>query len=262
MESQNIYKNLRTTDDHDHDETLSATEVDESLMGDEKQLHHRGMSKKESCMAKLVSYRWILDTSLLLIIIALLLLLRHEWSQQKTSSSSWQVGGDYTGAGPIFPTITVQFKSDPLFAPLNTTQFFDPSTLTLWNTLMPPGTGRAVSDPTHTFFTTSMTHQLHCVYMMARIFSGMVLNTTEPIPDNLLPDDWHFHFMHCVDYMRQAVMCSADLALEPHEPDDLDEGALDAAWNARHVCKDYEAVTGYLEEQINDGARVVLAIDD
>lgn len=69
---------------------------------------------------------------------------------------------------------------------------------------------------------------------MARIFSGMALNSTEPIPDNLLPDDWHFHFMHCVDYIRQAVMCSADLALEPHEPDDLDEGALDAAWNARH----------------------------
>ena len=136
--------------------------------------------------------------------------------------------------GDSVSTHTQTFASSPDFAPLNTTQFFQPSTLSLWNTLMPPGTGLPARDPSHTFFTTSMTHQLHCVYMMARIFSGVVLNSTEKIEEGLLPDDWHFHFMHCVDYMRQAVMCGADLAMEPHEPDDLEEGKLDAAWGARH----------------------------
>jgi hypothetical protein len=71
--------------------------------------------------------------------------------------------------------------------------------------------------------------------MMARIFSGMVMNNTQPIPADLLPDDWHFHFLHCVDYMRQSVMCSADLAIEPHEPDEADvTGPLDGGWNGHH----------------------------
>ncbi|KAK0120278.1 hypothetical protein ONS95_011684 [Cadophora gregata] len=262
MDSDIGYKNIYISDEHDHEEVLSTTEVDESLMGDEKPLQDRRISKTQSCMDTIRSFRWILDTSLLLIIIGLLLLIRHEWAQRETLPASWQVGGDYTGAGPIFPTHTQKFTSSPSFAPLNATQFFDPSTLTLWNTLMPPGTGLPAHDLTHIFFTTSMTHQPHCVYMMARIFSGMVLNTTEVIGEGMIPEDWHFHFMHCVDYMRQAVMCGADLAEEPHEPDDLEAGKLDAAWGARHVCKDYGAVTRYLGDQILDGARVVLPIDD
>ena len=51
----------------------------------------------------------------------------------------------------------------------------------------------------------------------------------------VLPDDYHFHFNHCVDYLRQAVMCSADLSMEPHEPSDSDElGPLDGGWNGHH----------------------------
>lgn len=45
-------------------------------------------------------------------------------------------------------------------------------------------------------------------------------------------------------------MCSADLALEPHEPNDLDEGVLDAAWNGRHgelhALMDIDASLGML----------------
>lgn len=96
-----------------------------------------------------------------------------------------------------------------------------------------------------------MTHQLHCVvsfdtiestcpcqrfvnkfwqYMMARIYSGVVSNITES-----LPDDYDFHFLHCVDYLRQSIMCSADLALEAHEPTDSDDlGPLDGGWNSHH----------------------------
>lgn len=100
MDSNTLYKNVYTTDEHDHEEALSTTEVDESLMGDEKPSQHRKISTRQSCIGKLRSYRWILDTTLLMIILGLLLLLRHEWSQQKIPPASWQVGGDYTGAGP------------------------------------------------------------------------------------------------------------------------------------------------------------------
>lgn len=29
------------------------------------------------------------------------------------------------------------------------------------------------------------------------------------------PNDYEAHFLHCVDYMRQAAMCAGDLAIEP-----------------------------------------------
>src|SRR5262245_17215474 len=94
-----------------------------------------------------------------------------------------------------------------------------------------------------------MTHQLHCVvrilyihchsflplmsqqqFMMARIYSALVSNMNDR-----LPSDYHSHYLHCVDYLRQGVMCSADLDMEPHEQTDADDnGPLDGSWNGHH----------------------------
>jgi hypothetical protein len=66
--------------------------------------------------------------------------------------------------------------------------------------------------------------------MMARVYSGVSSGIQEK-----LPSDYHAHFYHCIDYLRQAIMCSADVALEPHDlndPDDL--GPLDGSWGGRH----------------------------
>lgn len=95
-----IFETMSLTDDQE--ELLSSTEVDESLMGDEKQWHSqelqtRKRSKMNAFMIAFESYRWLVDTILVLVIIGLLLLL---WSlRQQSPSSSWQVGGDFTGAG-------------------------------------------------------------------------------------------------------------------------------------------------------------------
>lgn len=67
-------------------------------------------------------------------------------------------------------------------------------------------------------------------YMMARIFSGVVSDNYADIPE-----DYHFHFLHCIDYVRQTIMCSADLALEAHEESDSNDfGPLDGGWSAHH----------------------------
>jgi hypothetical protein len=81
---------------------LSSTEVDEPLMGEEKQwcapeLETRKWSKTNKFAIAVESYRWLIDAFLLLVIIGLLLLLRAQ--REKSPSSSWQVGGDFTGAG-------------------------------------------------------------------------------------------------------------------------------------------------------------------
>lgn len=110
--------------------------------------------------------------------------------------------------------------------------------------------GTGFPDAGQKFSTTSMTHQLHCLvwfpstvyvgakfpsltpsqYMMGRIYSGVVLNITTD-----LPEDYHAHFLHCIDYLRQAVMCSGDVAIEDHDANDADDlGPLDGGWSGRH----------------------------
>jgi hypothetical protein len=67
-------------------------------------------------------------------------------------------------------------------------------------------------------------------FMMGRIFSALSGNIS-----GVLPDDYFTHYMHCVDYLRQAVMCNGDMAMEPHLPTDgPDNGPLDGGWNGMH----------------------------
>lgn len=52
---------------------------------------------------------------------------------------------------------------------------------------------------------------------------------------HILDTDYQSHYLHCIDYLRQAVMCAGDVALEPHAPTDgPDNGPLDGGWNGIH----------------------------
>lgn len=163
---------------------------------------------------------------------------------------------------------------DQSYAPDNTSEFFTEEVLQKWNHLMPStlpttiqfwlsvytnkilteGMGFVWVNDTHryhdlptpvdwpdkTVFTTSMTHQLHCLYAIVQTYSGLKASVT-------LPGDHHWHMIHCFDYMRQAIMCSADVALEGHETTFPDHNGGSDGWDSKHVCKDYEEVKGYLE---------------
>lgn len=66
--------------------------------------------------------------------------------------------------------------------------------------------------------------------MMGRIYSALEGNMTHH-----LMSDYQSHYLHCIDYLRQAVMCAGDVALEPHAPTDgPDNGPLDGGWNGIH----------------------------
>jgi hypothetical protein len=94
--------------------------------------------------------------------------------------------------------------------------------------------------PNQTVFTTSMTHQLHCLYAVVEVYSGLTSNTP-------LPEDHHWHMIHCFDYMRQAIMCSADMSLEGLETTFPDHNGGSDGWDSLHVCRDYDAVKARLE---------------
>ena len=101
MTSQLKYENVEV-DDHDDS---SITEVEESLMGDEKQMHleefqqrYTTKSKRIACLSTLKEARWFLDTVLLLVIVGLLL--RDQSQKANLKTSEREVGGDFTGVGP------------------------------------------------------------------------------------------------------------------------------------------------------------------
>jgi hypothetical protein len=66
---------------------------------------------------------------------------------------------------------------------------------------------------------------------MGKIFSA-VLTKASNIPE---PEDYEAHFLHCVDYMRQAAMCAGDLAIEPRGENGMPGPVnLENAFNGYH----------------------------
>jgi hypothetical protein len=169
-------------------------------------------------------------------------------------------------------TQITKFEINQTFAPYNTSEFFKPEVLRAWNELMPSKLSSAQSLPNHadlkttvgmgfqqiddpssyndlptpivwpnaTVYTTSMTHQLHCLYAVVAVYSGMKSG-------HELEEDHHWHMIHCFDYMRQAIMCSADMSLEGLETTFPDHNGGSDGWDSKHVCKDPKAVRGWLE---------------
>lgn len=98
MDAQTKYENIHA-DEHEHDD--SSTEVDESLLGDEKQWHEDGIRlgqrpKRTRLWKRLGCVWWIVDTALLLVILGLLV--RDQLRQPAVNK--WDFGGDFTGVGP------------------------------------------------------------------------------------------------------------------------------------------------------------------
>lgn len=253
MDSQTKYENVHLDD---HDEAESHTEIEESLMGDEKKWHDpefqrlARQSKRSTSLSTLWSGRWFIDTILLLTILGLLI--RQEL--RPPPENQWDFGGDFTGVAPRFSQQITTFKMDQKYAPDNTSEFFTDEVLRSWNQLMPKGMGfvwvnhteryhdlpTPIDWPDKTVFTTSMTHQLHCLFAIVQTYSGLKSNHT-------LPNDHHWHMIHCFDYLRQTIMCSADVALEGHETTFPDHNGGSDGWDSKHVCKDYSQVKNYLE---------------
>jgi hypothetical protein len=107
--------------------------------------------------------------------------------------------------------------------------------------------------PNNTVFTTSMTHQLHCLYTILEAYNIMSVSLDEPSAAvNPIQRSWHVN--HCFEYIRQAIMCAGDVALEgaattfPSGPNGEDLGGSDG-WDAKHVCKDYGQIAKYLEKE-------------
>ncbi|CAJ2506774.1 Uu.00g079600.m01.CDS01 [Anthostomella pinea] len=235
----------------DHDD--SVTDVEETLDLNEKDyMHHSERPKANQVLTALKSHRWLVDTFLLLVVIALLL--EKNWAHC-SNNHFFEGAGDVTGFAPQFSQQVKSFSPDPGFVPENMSEFFSEETRKKWLDLVPKGLGYLdIKNPkdydnlptpldqfTHQFVvTTSMTHQLHCLYSIAGAYSALMSDKSR-----LPTETWHIS--HCFDYLRQGIMCAGDVALEGEQttfPRGFDGSD---GWDAKHVCKDYNQVLDYLK---------------
>ncbi|KAH9898989.1 hypothetical protein F4778DRAFT_741851 [Xylariomycetidae sp. FL2044] len=249
--------------DHDRDDDESNTDVEEAMadLNEKDYLHTTSSSsskrrrRQNQCLAAFKEHRWLIDTFLLLVIVALLF--EKSWRHKGANEHLFEGAGDLTGFAPEFSQKITTFSPDPGFVPENTSEFFDDATRQKWLDLVPRGLGYLeIEDPTafdnlptklNSFpdqfvVTSSMTHQLHCLYAIAEAYSALTSDNASKVPRET---PWHLN--HCFDYLRQGIMCCGDVALEGEQttfPEGFDGSD---GWDAKHVCKDYGQVYDYLD---------------
>ncbi|KAM6485229.1 hypothetical protein HDV62DRAFT_403950 [Trichoderma sp. SZMC 28011] len=93
------------------------------------------------------------------------------------------------------------------------------------------GTGR---------FSVAVFHQLHCLYLLqSDLFEGLEGNITEP----------HSHTLHCLDYLRESILCTSDSTLEPFKPKfdtAADRKGVDG-YGTPHQCRDFGKLRNWAE---------------
>ncbi|KAF2094940.1 hypothetical protein NA57DRAFT_15870, partial [Rhizodiscina lignyota] len=55
------------------------------------------------------------------------------------------------------------------------------------------------------------------------------------------------HASHCFDYLRQAIMCSGDMALEKAALKDQKPVRSVNGWGVTHQCRDWDAMFEWVE---------------
>ncbi|KAH8886436.1 hypothetical protein GQ53DRAFT_828080 [Thozetella sp. PMI_491] len=138
-----------------------------------------------------------------------------------------------------------------------------------WNSLMPPGRGYIpIDNPsmiglgpgvpvsgTVEKFAISAFHQLHCLTMLREAYYNLLGASGDAHDGNahghMKSSEAHqhhwdaVHLDHCFDYLRQAIMCAADPAVEPARTEfDGTRFQVDG-WGGEHQCRSWEKLVDY-----------------
>jgi hypothetical protein len=163
----------------------------------------------------------------------------------------------------VVSTLQTTFEQSPLLSQRPNTD-----SDAAWNALLPAGRGfvfvpnfedyslpRGEDTPYGPIYSTTVFHQLHCLGQLRR-FSWMFLDTiitnntagAAAIEKMFVQGDAEEHLTHCFDYLRQGLMCNADMSLEwPRTEKDGRRFAVDG-WDIPHECKNWDEVMEFMEE--------------
>ena len=103
-----------------------------------------------------------------------------------------------------------------------------PTAAAQWESVYPPGFGFVRLGEPRRILCVSMFHQLHCVEK----FRLALHDPDDPVAT--IP-----HLQHCMNYIRQMVLCRADLRLESVRSP---VGSKKAVSDITHTCRDWSTV--------------------
>ncbi len=141
-----------------------------------------------------------------------------------------------------YPPSLVPLSKHPRDAALviEDTVHYHPNASAEWHSLFPAGTGGFVKlGPQNRLFGVSMFHQLHCLDKMRRAVVS--------VPSS----EWEsWHTQHCLNYVRQMLLCAANMRLEPviMEKGKGKEGLKVDGLGLEHRCRDWSVLRRAVEK--------------
>ncbi len=110
---------------------------------------------------------------------------------------------------------------------------------------MPPSALLANDSEASEAYATSVTHQLHCLAMVRDVVVSSITGRerkTDGSADR--------HIVHCLDYIRQAIICNGDTTLEEFKAVLDGEGHAISYYidgmGTTHQCRDWNAIKEFL----------------
>jgi len=199
---------------------------------------------------------WISNIILSVIIVGLLFALK-----DLRSTKAYDCAEEINHIIPEVSRHIVTFAPDSRYIRDRSSTSSEDDTLKSWLALVPRGLGFILVDKPEkynlpppirmwnetvsnmTVYTTSVTHQLHCLHAIMTVYDSLSRNETNANHFK------YWHMDHCFDYLRQSIMCCGDTALEGTETTFPEGVGGSDGWGARHLCKNYEELLAVLDEK-------------
>jgi hypothetical protein len=104
-----------------------------------------------------------------------------------------------------------------------------------------------------------MFHSLHCINALRKEFSKILYNGTgylteykHELPAFVSGGEWHaMHVDHCLDRLRQDVMCHGDMTPSPLFS--FEGFPLVAGRSGPHTCRKFEPIRAWLDMRGSNG---------
>lgn len=261
---------LRLDRPHIDDCHLPTTmDEDENLLYNDKDILLARRSSRQQVWCGFSSLWWFTNALLLGVVLYLLL----DKTYGVHHRPAYELAGDVNNVWPEFPQQTVEFQPDHRFVGNLTSPTFVDDIKQHWLELVPKGLGfievtdyadrpnmpQPLLEYKKPTYTTSVTHQLHCLFMIMHGFNDLALNKGSFAMNMAGKDDDDEgltregedpveHLSHCFDYLRQAIMCHGDTALEGVQTTFGPNVGGSDGWNVQHVCKPWDSIHDWLEE--------------
>ena len=92
------------------------------------------------------------------------------------------------------------------------------------------------------------THQLHCLHSIWQDhYRDSLPDVQQKIAD--IPDLYELHYEHCIDYIRQSMMCNFDTGIVPYNWV-LNRNTPTPDANTMHKCVNWDKLQGWLQSRV------------